>query len=154
MRVFAMTDNNTYKSPRCQHGLVSVELAIALPLILLIMLATADYGRAFYQYTTLTKAVEAGTRYYASTVLDTNIPNKETTTVNLVIFGSPQAGSDVDRVLPGFGTTNGSVAPPVLIIDHVRVSAQYNFVPLIAGIPIFGSATGFTMTATNTMRAS
>lgn len=141
------------KFPGSQHGLVSVELAITLPLIILIMLATAEFGRAFYQYTTLTKAVEAGTRYYASTVLDTTIPDatKETTTENLVVFGSPQSGGD--RVLPDFGGGNGGVAVPVLVLDHVIVSAQYNFVPLIAGIPIFGSA-AVTMTATNTMRAS
>ena len=54
-----LTSGYTRKPSRLQCGLVVVELAITLPLVLLIMLATAEFGRAIYQYTTLTKAVEA-----------------------------------------------------------------------------------------------
>ena len=76
---------------------------------------------------------------------------KEATTRNLVVFASPQSGGN--RILPDFGNTNGGVTETVLLLDQVRVSAEYNFVPLIAGVPIFGSAAGFTMTHSNTMRA-
>lgn len=145
----------TRQSPGLQHGLVVVELVITLPLVLLIMLATAELGRAIYQYTTLTKAVEAGSRYYASAALDISITDatKEATTENLIVFGSPIAGTSV---LPGFAVsdvTEVAFEPAGAPIDHVRVSADYDYAPFISGIPILGSIASFTMTATHTMRA-
>ena len=65
MKTFVISGRTPRPDGR-QRGLVVVELAITLPLIILIMFATAELGRAFYQHATLTKAVEAGTRYYAS----------------------------------------------------------------------------------------
>ena len=141
MNVHVMT-GQTCKSAGRQHGLVALELAITLPLVFLVMLATAEFGRAIYQYTTLTKAVETGTRFYASdqTILVNTINN-------LVATGSPD-GSDA-ALLPG-GITVTEVAVDG---DHIRVSAEYDFVPLIAGIPIFGSAATITLTASHSMRA-
>jgi len=140
-----------------QRGLVVIELAITLPLVLLIMLATAEFGRAFYQYTTLSKAVETGTRYYASTALDNTIPvaTKVSTIENLVVFGSPAAGGT--SILPGFNNSNvteiSSVGPVGTVpADHVRVTADYTFVPIIGRLPIFGTVSNFTMTASQTMR--
>lgn len=144
------------KPPGLQHGLVVVELVITLPLVLMIMLATAELGRAIYQYTTLTKAVEAGSRYYASTALDSSITaaTKEATTENLIVFGSPVAGATT--VLPGLmvsDVTEVAFEPAGAPIDHVRVSANYTYAPFISGIPILGPIASFTMTATHTMRA-
>jgi len=133
-----------------------VELVITLPLVLMIMLATAEVGRAIYQYTTLTKAVEAGSRYYASTALDASITSatKVATTENLIVFGSPGVGATT--VLPGFAISNVTEVefePAGAPLDHVRVSADYDYAPFISGIPILGSVASFTMTATHTMRA-
>ncbi len=133
-----------------QRGLVVVELAIALPLIVLIMFATAELGRAFFQYTTLTKAIEAGTRYYASAVNDLTITtDKVATTKNLVVTASPDGSGAV--VLPGFGT--GDVSVDAVFNDHVRVSADYNFAPMLAAkFPIVGEIASFTMTVGHSMR--
>ena len=135
-----------------QRGLVVVELAITLPLIVMIMFATAELGRAFYQYSTLTKAVEAGTRYYASALNDLTIveANKIPTTKNLVAFASPD-GSGAS-VIPGFNT--GNVTVDAVLDDHVRVSAVYDFAPMLgASLPIIGTMASFTMTASHSMRA-
>lgn len=152
-----MTSKSTRTPPGLQRGLVVIELAITLPLVLLIMLATAEFGRAFFHYTTLTKAVEAGSRYYSSAALNTTIPvaTKVTTTENLIVFGSPGAGTSV---LPGFtvsDVTEISAVGPVGSIpaDHVRVTATYTYTPMISNLPIYGTVAGFTMTASHTMRA-
>jgi Flp pilus assembly protein TadG len=132
---------------RHERGLVVIELAIVLPLLVLIMFATAELGRALYQYTTLTKAVESGARFYAS-----NPGTSETTIKNLVVFASPT--NTGKPVLPKFGSDNGSVT-----VDsdagHITVSADYNFDPIIGKLPIINKALGsdLTMTATQTMRA-
>ena len=150
-----MRSGRTLKSPGRQRGLVAVELAIITPVILMIMLATAEIGRALFQYTTLTKAVEAGTRYYASAINDTeDTSDKKDTTRNLVVFASPLAGAP--SVLPSFTFANvievdegpsGSIPA-----DHVRVTANYTFTPIIGQIPIFGTIIGFPLTASHTMR--
>jgi hypothetical protein len=136
-----------------QRGLVVVELAIVLPLIILIMFATAELGRALFQYSTLTKAVEAGARYYASAVQDpfTDPAVALSRTRNLVVYASP--ASSGDAVLPGFGT--GDVAVGGLVDDHISVSADYDFQPIIGKLPIINRVIGnnLTMTATQTMRA-
>jgi len=131
---------------RHQRGLVVVELAIVLPLLVLIMFATAELGRALYQYTTLTKAVESGARYYAS---DPGI--SEDTIKNLVVFASP---TETDKpVLPDFGKGAVFVEDPEN--GHITVSADYNFDPIIGKLPIINKVLGsdLTMTATQTMRA-
>jgi Flp pilus assembly protein TadG len=118
-----------------------------MPLILLTMLATAEFGRALYQYTTLTKAVQTGTRFYAS---DQTIP--QATINNLITTASPD-GSGPAILLDTNGNSGITVTEVVVDGDHVRVSAEYDFAPLIAGIPIFGSAATITMTASHSMRA-
>ena len=140
-----------------QRGLVVVELAITLPLIVLIMFATAELGRALYQYSTLTKAVESGARYYASAVNDPFVVGDPISiTKNLIIFASPDGGGA--RVLPGFGDENGVVTDPTFdaVTEHITVSATYKFEPIIGKLPIIGKKVlgdGFTMTVSQTMRA-
>ena len=137
-------------TPSRQRGLVVVELAIVLPLVILIMFITVEFGRAFFQYTTLTKAVEAGTRYYASALNDPNIidTDKIPTTENLVITAHPTGGAA--GVLPAPGITNVIVSNDG---EHVRVSADYRFSPIVKKLPIFGWVPTINMTATHTMRA-
>ncbi|HWS86132.1 MAG TPA: TadE family protein [Pyrinomonadaceae bacterium] len=47
----------------CDAGTQLAELAIVLPIILVLFGATAEFGRFFYTYTTLAKATRAGARY-------------------------------------------------------------------------------------------
>jgi len=136
----------THKGSGSQRGLVVIELVITLPLIILIMFATAELGRAFFQYTTLTKAVEAGTRYYAS---DPSNPTAVATTQNLIACGSPNACSDADKILPGI-----TVPAPSINGDHVVVSASYPFEPFLGGIlPFVGKLSSYTMNVSHEMRA-
>jgi len=145
---------STFKHPYLQQGLVVVELAITLPLVLLIMLATAEFGRAFFQYTTLSKAVEAGARYYSGVVLDSTIPDDvaEDTTENLIVFGDPGAGTSI---LPGFAISDVNVYDIATsgVPNHINVTATYTFKPIIGRLPIYGKIDNITMTASHTLRA-
>ena len=142
-----LISGRTPEFARSQRGLVVVELAITLPLIVLIMFATAELGRAFFQYTTLTKAVEAGTRYYSS---DQTVGTDKITDV--VVYGTPKGGGDGRKpVLPN-NPINVTVDTDV--DGDVRVTANYKFEPMLgAKLPIFGEIAGFTMTVSHTMRA-
>jgi Flp pilus assembly protein TadG len=48
---------------RCDGGQSLVELALALPLLLLILLGLADFGRAFYYTTIISNAAREGAAY-------------------------------------------------------------------------------------------
>ncbi|MBP3859681.1 MAG: pilus assembly protein, partial [Pseudomonas sp.] len=42
-----------FRSSRAQRGLAMVELALTLPLLVLLMLAFAEFGRMLFQYNSL-----------------------------------------------------------------------------------------------------
>ena len=71
---------------RDERGLQLVELAIVLPVFLMLFGATAEFGRYFYEYTTLAKAARGGTRYL-STVPVTGV--EDATAKNIVVYGNP-----------------------------------------------------------------
>lgn len=126
---------------RVQRGVAMIELAIALPFMLLLMLATAEFGRMLGDYDTLTKAVRDGVRYAASTaaVGSTGVvsitPAIATAVANLVATGN--VGGSGTPLLPGL------VAADVTVTDagngFVSVSATYAYEPMVgATLPTFG----------------
>lgn len=126
---------------RGQRGLAIVEFTIALPVLLLLLAATAEIGRMLSQYDTLNKAARDGARYLAANALlgTTGVVNinsaVQTATVNLVVTGNT-AGSGA-AVLPNLTTGNVTVAG--LANGYVSVSAAYTYVPMLgAQIQTFG----------------
>ncbi len=146
-----------------QSGLASVEFAAILPIMLMLMLLTAELGRAFYEYNTLTKMVRNGARYAAEHVLNglqnTSLSNELQSKIkNLVVNGTPI--STGTSLLSGF--TNEHVSVEVLQGNsydepHIRVSATYRFVPMIGSIPGLNLEhqlnTGYDLQSSVTMRA-
>jgi Flp pilus assembly protein TadG len=49
-----------------EDGSSMIELAIVFPILLLLFAGTAELGRLFYTYTTLTKATKVGARYLST----------------------------------------------------------------------------------------
>ncbi|HYJ89025.1 MAG TPA: TadE family protein [Pyrinomonadaceae bacterium] len=92
---------------RNERGVQLAELAIVLPVLLILFGATAEFGRYFYEYTTLAKAARIGTRYLITADVSTvEYDNAK----NLVVFGN----------------TAGTGAPLIdgLTVDHVIVTAK------------------------------
>ncbi len=146
------------------HGFATVEAAIVLPVFLMLMLASAELGRAFYQYNTLTKSVRNGARFMAAHALygstgkinptdDPDWTSKTTATQNLVVCG--KASCDANEALLE-GLTEDDVTVTPVDTTHVNVTASYAYQPLFAAsIPTFGygSLTApVTLTASLTMR--
>jgi Flp pilus assembly protein TadG len=88
---------------RDERGTQLVELALVVPLMLMLVGATAEFGRFFYTYTTLSKATRAGARYQISQVPGTNFA----LTKNLVVYGNT-AGTG-SPVVTGLTTANVQV---------------------------------------------
>ncbi|MGH8569860.1 MAG: TadE family protein, partial [Gammaproteobacteria bacterium] len=169
-------DSQEVKAPerRCgkkQRGIATVEFAIAVPVLLLLMLVAAEAGRWLYQYNTLHKAVRDGVRYLSSEALKgtTGVFYDEGSeewqdimeeTKNIVVYGNRDGTGH--RVLPGL--TTGDITVTTVDGIHVRVEVNsddgpYNYVPIFtSGIPTFGFGDGpinfdIDMTASATMRA-
>jgi Flp pilus assembly protein TadG len=86
---------------RDESGIQLVEVAIVVPILLILFGATAEFGRFFYEYTTLTKAARGATRYLSVNPVGTA---EDTAAKNILVFGNP-AGTGTP-ILPGLATTN------------------------------------------------
>src|SRR5688500_20293619 len=51
---------------RDELGVQLLEIAIVIPILLVLFAAVAEFGRYFYEYTTLAKGSRIGARYLAS----------------------------------------------------------------------------------------
>lgn len=140
-------------------GVATIEFAICAPLLLLLMLATAEIGRLLYQYNTLAKSVRDGARFAVSeaAVGTTRVVNLTplvlTQTRNLVATGNIDGTGS--PLLPGLAAQDVSIANDAN--GFVSVSAVYTFVPAIATLPTFGwgdpLSLAIPVTATVVMRA-
>ena len=89
---------------RDESGIQLVEAAIVLPIFLLLFAATAEFGRYFYEYTTLAKAARAGARYL--TTAETK-PSEDVNAKNIVVYGNPTGAGT--PIVTGLDTTNISI---------------------------------------------
>jgi hypothetical protein len=125
-----------------QRGAVLVEMVLVTPILLAMMLLTAEITRAFVDHNTLTKAVRSGARYVAANAYQgtTGVVAVGATlsaeTRNLVVYGNI-AGLGTP-VLPGLSAADISVTD--VGADNIQVSAAHT----ISGIlgPVLRSFTG------------
>ena len=128
------------KQLRRQRGVATIEFAICAPLLIFLLLATAEIGRLLFQYNALAKSVRDGGRFVASASANTtqvpNITNTvRTQTQNLVVTGN-SAGTG-SAILPGFATDDVNVQ--IVSNVFVSVSATYDYQPMLgASLPTFG----------------
>ena len=114
-----------------EQGTHLVELAIALPVMLVLMGGLAEFGRFFYTYTTLTNAVRAGARHACKWEKSASWTVPETS--NMVVYGDYSDTSN-GPILPGLTTANVDITangPSVNNVDSVTVSIKnYQYQPL------------------------
>jgi len=145
---------------RQQRGLAMTEFVVAIPVLLLVFLATVELGRALFQYNALTKAVRDGARYAASARASSS-GNFEitqairTATTNLTVFGN-EAGFG-EPLLDGLTSSSVAVSLSGNGNGFVEVRADYVFTPILGSqIPTFGFGEpiplSLTMRAASVMR--
>ncbi len=104
---------------RSERGTQLAELAIVLPILLILFAATAEFGRYFYEYSTLAKAARVGTRYMVTASVSTF---ERSQAKNLVVYGN----------------TAGTGTPLIdgLTTDNVVITAKdENGDEQLAGVP-------------------
>ena len=119
-----------------ERGQSLIEFAMVLPILLLLAMGTIEFGRAYYQYNTLSKSVREGARYMSMHGYTTA---EQTNAKRMACHGNT-TGSGTPCV-PGLTTGNIAVTsrgggttlatPPQWI--KVAVTG-YNFQPLFPSI--------------------
>lgn len=146
----------TQKFPRSERGQSLVELAITLPILVLLLLGTLDFGMAIFSYSMLRDAAQEGAFY--GSFNPSNIAEIENRARNISpraedeIFSSPVQLRDTDlikvsvRALGNYcqGAENGAA-------NSIQVNVSYKY-PLL--MPFIGRLIGsntipLTGTATN-----
>ncbi|HEY0079321.1 MAG TPA: TadE family protein [Pyrinomonadaceae bacterium] len=95
---------------RDERGTQLVELAISLPVLLMLFAATAEFGRYMHSYVTLAKATRSAARFLASTPVDKNRVSldKDDDAQRMVVYGDPNPSDGVRQPLLK-GLTTGNV---------------------------------------------
>lgn len=91
------------KSTR-QHGVAIIEMALIIPLLLMLLFIVTELGRAVMQYNTLTKSVRDGARYLSTQLQDTMVAEAK----NLIVYGN--TAGDGSSIVAGLETSH--VATP------------------------------------------
>lgn len=137
-----------------ERGTQLVELAIVLPVFIVLMASAAEFGRFFYTYSQLTNAVRAGARHACKWERNASWTVPETS--RLVVYGdySSTAGGPI---VPGLTTSNVVVqanGPSANKIDSVTVKiVNYEYVPFfdlgqLTGIPALSMSVNMNASAT------
>ena len=148
------------ETARRQRGAALVETVVISPLLLFLILLTAEITHAFVDHNTLSKSARHASRYLAANaalgttgtvMLTAQVVND---TRNLLVYGNI-AGTG-NSILPGL--VPGNVQVLDVGTNHVQVTATYAYTGLLGGtLPSLGFCAdpGLSMNlqATVTMRA-
>ena len=99
--------NLLHRFRRDEQGVQLVEIAIVVPILVLLFASVAEFGRYFYEYTTMAKAARVGARFMAAKSIDSVSTNWVSATKNLVVYGNTDGTGS--PVLPGLSTSNVDV---------------------------------------------
>ncbi len=110
---------------RDDRGLQLVELAIALPVLILLFAAVAEFGRYFQSYTTLAKGSRVAVRYLA-TARANGLDDPDAK--NLVVYGNVEG--------TGNPIVNGLTVDNVDITRHTEAGALTNGFPATVTVEI------------------
>lgn len=121
-----------------QTGAALVEFALVLPMLLVMICITTEFGRAYYQYDTIAKSVREAARYLS--VRATGID--EDKAKNIIVYGNPDGTGS--PVFPGLTLANVSTPTHATTGSYPTVNTVtitvtgYTFVPMVSSV--FGFA--------------
>ncbi|MDX2321758.1 MAG: TadE/TadG family type IV pilus assembly protein [Moritella sp.] len=149
--------NNKCTKGKNEQGFAAIEFTMVLPFLLLLIFATAEFGRLLYQYNALNKTVRNASRYLAGNAkLGTGIyeikQGIETKVITYIKYGSPNS---VTPLLPNLTSSTIGLS---LSGEFVTINVSYPWQPLFADMfTSFGLGSdmdiSFPLISTYTMRA-
>lgn len=149
---------------KAKHGAAMVELALLLPVLLLLVVGAADFGRAYFVYIEVVSAAHAGAEYGSlhptdtsgmSTAATQSAPNVTNLTVPTTVYGCECSdGSSYKASCSTVPTCTASAGPPAVasnVVYRVQVKTQAVYTPLM---PWTGIPATFTFSNTATIRGN
>jgi len=146
------------KAVRRSQGIAMLETVIVLPFLVMLILATAEFAQAFWDYNTLTKALRDGGRFAASQGLlgSTGVvvvtDELRTDVRNVVVYGNTR-GTGTPRLNT---LTSGTISIEAPGDGDILIRASCDYDSLFGLIPtIYGSvySAPFSLNASIRMRA-
>lgn len=135
-----------------QKGTSTVEFAMMVPVLLMLIFMVTELGTMFYRLNTVTKSVQDAARYLSDVTVGQKITLTNAQVKNLVCFGN--TGGTGMPILPDCNNKL-VLTPPVAASGHVTVSANYPADWMLPGAVIaFLKLSGnpLTLTASSIMR--
>lgn len=147
----------TKQLPTRERGQSLIELAISLPVILLILLGTIDFGMALFSYAILRDAAQEGALYASfnpgnETAIENRARNILLRSDESNIFSSPvdlRNDAAVDVVIKPVGAACQGITRGAANSIEVKVIYQYPILMPFAGDIIGSDTIKLTGTATN-----
>jgi len=141
-----------------QQGLAVIEFTLVLPFLLLLIFASAEFGRLLYQYNALNKTVRDASRYLSSNVKfgdngNLTIKNSVSAEVkSLIQFGQ---SSTANALFPNLSDDDINLT---ISGDFIIVTVNYNWQPIFSEtLTTFGLGhdidLSFPLVSSYTMRA-
>ncbi|MFT5674485.1 MAG: Flp pilus assembly protein TadG [Paraglaciecola sp.] len=144
------------KTHQKEKGLAAIELTIILPFVLLLIFATAEFGRLLYQYNALNKTVRDATRYLMSNARASTGQLAITSTVNANVAKLVKYGdlTSATPLLPNLAASSVGIS---VSGDFVTINVSYPWQPLFSdAFTSFGFGSdidiSFPLVSTYTMR--
>lgn len=123
-----------FRTSEPTRGQSLVELALVLPLAVLLLALSADFGRAFTSYIQISSAAREGAAYGMQS---SGIPAGEIEAAALAEIGSPPTIWGVEPVVEvADDCVDGMTSPDGVPYECVAVTVRYSFQPLITIGPI------------------
>lgn len=145
----------SFNGPRRSRGVAAVEFVIAVPLLLLAAWASAELGRAFVYYDTLSYAVRDSARFLSENAIEgtsgvVDVSEAADAAKNLAVYGQiDKPGGNAIPCVKGFTPAHVSV-DAILVVEkpadtdpnYVRVTATYPYTPMVGRVlpNLMGSA--------------
>jgi Flp pilus assembly protein TadG len=148
---------------RSETGSALVELAVALPILVLVFVATIDFGRVFYASIALTNAARAGAQYGAHNAVQSgNTATMQTTAtgatnlsgVTAVATRLCQCATDTGTFSATSPTANNCLSPATTscpglhVVMTVTVTVSKTFTTVMSGVPGIPGSVSLSRTAT------
>jgi len=102
---------------RHERGAAMAELAILVPILVLLLGAVAEFGRYFQQYNTLAKSTRTAARYLSNH----SFPDNQEAAQNLAVCGKLTCAGG-DELVPGISSANVCISSTGTPIETVTVS--------------------------------
>ncbi|WP_253816913.1 TadE/TadG family type IV pilus assembly protein [Vibrio coralliilyticus] len=136
---------------RTQKGLAAIEMLIAVPVLMMVLMSITEFGNAFIQYATLNKMAQSGIRYATAGVTGTATYDQIADVdeiKNMVVYGHTGSGST--SLMSGISASDVSVNHSS---GYVTITINHTYTPLISG---FSSSINFSvpLNASATMRTA